>query len=140
MSTANQTTNKGKATMETIAEKAAKLSEGKPVTMPVGNAAPATAPASASEVSATPKVDTKALWDGVRKLEAETKRIQAELDALLDQKSDKIKAIKEAQGAGPFQVSGLGLVTIRSRKPKEGAEKPTYFFVSMGSPEITNIE
>jgi hypothetical protein len=135
MTTASaQNTNKGKATMESVAQKAASLDKAAQAP------AQASAPAAAPVETATPKVDTKALWASVRTLEAESKRVQAELDSLLDRKSDIIKAIKEAQGAGPFQVAGLGLVTIRSRKPKEGAEKPTYFFVSMGSPEITTIE
>lgn len=96
------------------------------------------APASAGTTPGS--VDTKALWAEIRVIEAEAQRVQAEMDKLAEKRSGVLGQLQQSLGSGPFQVAGLGLVNIRSRKSKVEGKPDTYFFVSIGTKSVTVIE
>lgn len=93
-----------------------------------------------NELVEVPVVDVRKLWDEIRDIEEREKTIQMQLDSLNFERSSVVKQIKEVSGTGPFQVSGLGLVTIRSRKSKIEGRPDTYFLVSQGNREVTVID
>jgi len=90
--------------------------------------------------TATGAVDPKVLWDEVRSFEGKFAQVQLQMDDLTVERSKTLKAIVDSQGTGPFQIAGLGIVTIRSRKSKVDGKDPVYFTVAMGSRKITVID
>lgn len=85
-------------------------------------------------------VDVKKLWDEIRDIADRESKLRMQMDSLAFECSAVIKQIKETAGTGPFQVSGFGVVTIRSRKSKIEGRPDTYFFVTVGGKEITVID
>lgn len=98
------------------------------------------AEATRSNGSTPGSVDTKTLWAQIRGVEGEAAQLQQQIDALARKKSNMVKQIHASLGAGPFQVAGLGLVQIRSRKSKQEGIEPLYFFVTMGNKTVTVID
>lgn len=90
--------------------------------------------------TATSDIDAKALWAAVKAVEAESTELQNKLEGITGKRSALLSQLKHSLGIGPFQISGLGLVTIRSRKSKVEGAPDTFFFVSMGSKSIQVID
>lgn len=94
--------------------------------------------------AAPSKLETKELVANFKRAHAAEQDAKSKVNAAVEARSDAVQAIKEALGTGPFQIEGLGLVTIRHRPEKNDAGeltgKATYFFVSMGSKSVTVIE
>lgn len=92
----------------------------------------------------TSKLETKSLWADFRTAFEAEKAAKAAIDSAVSNRSKAVEAIKNAMGTGPFQVAGLGLVTIRHRPGKDDngnlTGESTYFFVSMGAKSITVVE
>ena len=79
-------------------------------------------------------------WNALKNVDAEIQAIQEKLDEAQVLKSELIREIVISQGAGPFQVPGHGLVTIRSRKGKLEGAPTTFFLVTQGNKQVTVIE
>lgn len=91
-----------------------------------------------------PKTETKALWQAFMagykaKTAAELAQTKAEGEMSL-----ALGAIAEALGTGPFNVTGLGLVTIVTRQKKDDDGKligdPRHYIKRMGDVEITEVK
>ena len=89
------------------------------------------------------KTDMKVLFANVKKLQSEKDKLSNQMLGVDSKLSDQIKVIKDELGSGPFQVNDQ-LVTIRFRAEKDSEGKKletgTYYFVRMGSKEVTVID
>ena len=96
--------------------------------------------AETSKSQETVKLDPKVLFASIRELEGKATQLQLQMDDLNAKRSAVIGQIQQTSGTGPFQIAGVGLVTIRSRKSKVEGKGDTYFFVTMGKREVTVID
>jgi hypothetical protein len=85
------------------------------------------------------KEDMKALWGKVFEADQEVEAAKEAHNKAEQVRSAALAEIATNVGKGPFQVAGLGLVTIRSRGKKDGSE-PTFFLVGKNVSEVTVID
>lgn len=108
-----------------------------------------------ADEGAKAKPEARVLWDRFRKAHASIETAKRALEAATMAESDTLRAIAKNFGTGPFQVAGVGIVSIRHRARSVvdadgkkvldadgNAQKSegTYFLVTMGDKQITVVE
>ena len=100
----------------------------------------------ADSAKAKSKLSLKERFEEVDDIESELQAAKDTVDGLMASRSDKIQAIKDEHGAGPFEYQGRHL-TIVSRTSKAGLaddgtllpERTTFFFKQAGG-KLTKVD
>lgn len=83
----------------------------------------------------TPKLsraEAMKLFQMYREVNTELAGVEASIAALVEQRSNVVRAIYEGVGKGPFKFDGQ-TVTIMTRTAKEEGSETSYFFKRLGS-------